>query len=479
MKIYIKKQKGSAIAYALVVIAFVAIILSSIIGFVVSQVNVAKYVEAKEQAFQVAEAGIYNYRWYLAHQTDGKTDEEISEFWNDTVTPPRGVNEPYVQDYDNLGTWSVTVTKPDAGSSYVKVVSEGTSIRMPNIKRTIEVRMRRSTWTDYAVLTDDPARYDSRWDINGKIMSNKGVQFDGIARNVVYSGVETYTDPDLGVIKPGVWTSWPVDPITHMEFNSTLGENVFQYGKRFPVVQKDFIGVALNFNTIKTYAKDRLAGNGCTPTGCYFDNQGLGRYIQLKTDGTFSIGIVDQIQNGDQIKKILPGSTQTYNIPNNGAIFVESNLWIVGTLNNKRVSVVAGGVGSKIYIGKDHLVYNEKNQSTVLGLISASNIELTSDGPDDLRINASMLAQNGAVVKKDYNPNCCGGGCEVNKNSIDIFGSIASKQRISFSIQKKCNNEKAVGFQKKKLVYDANLYYFPPPFFPSEVFYSIDLWQEK
>lgn len=485
MKIFIKKtQKGTAIAYALVIIAVVAILLTSIIGFVVSQIKYAIAVEAKEQSFQIAEAGIYTYRWYLAHETDGKSEAEIQAFWDNVSTPPRGLigvatpwKEDFMLDGEKIGEYSVTVDKPLNSSSYAIITSEGYTSKMPNLKRTIKVRMRRSTWTDYAVLTDEPGRFDEKWDINGKVMSNKGIHFDGVARNVVYSGVNSFTDPDEGTVKDGVWSAQPIGG-DGVPYNNLLGENVFLAGTKFPVVQKDFVGVALSFDTIKTYARTGTPDDNCSATGCYFTNQDMGRYIVLKSDGTFDISIVETIKNGNDIKKIKSGSLQNFTIPNNGVIYVEGDIWIEGTLTNKRLSVVSGGVAGKILIGLADLVYGVKNQQTVLGLISKTNIEIVTTGPDDVKINAAMLAQSGAVLKKDYNPNCCGGGCENNKNKIDIFGSIASKQRIEFSISKLCNSAKSVGFSTKKLEYDNNLYYYPPPFFPSEVYYSIDQWEE-
>lgn len=482
MKTYInKKIKGSAIAYALVIIAVVGVILSSMVGFVASQIRYGRYVEEREKAFQVAEAGLYAYRWYLAHQTDGKSDDEIDAFWNGS---PRGVGTPYTDDVATfeggtvLGKYEVNVDKPTSGSSFAMVTVTGSTLKNPEIKRTIRARLRRSTWTDYAVLTDDPSRYDPLWDINGKIMSNKGVHFDGVAHNIVYSGVNDFIDPETGTLEQGVYTNWPKNPLTNAEYNDTLGSNVFLAGKRFPVVQKDFVGVALSFSAIKTFARNGISDNDCSSSGCYFDESGAGRYIVLKSNGTFDISTIESVKNNNDIKKIEPGTLHNFPIPNNGVIYVDNNVWVEGTITNKRVSIVSGGNTSRIFIGLGDLLYGEKNPQTVLGLISKTDIELTTEGPDDVKINASMLAQSGAVTKRDYNPNCCGGGCETNKNSINIFGSIASKKRIEFSVKKECNSEKSVGYQTKKLDYDNNVYYYPPPFFPSEVFYSIDLWEE-
>src|SRR3989344_811347 len=74
-------SKGSVLAYGLVIMTSVAIILTSIIGFITSQTKYALQVHAKEQAFQIAESGIHFYRWYLAHQVEGRTAQQVSVFW--------------------------------------------------------------------------------------------------------------------------------------------------------------------------------------------------------------------------------------------------------------------------------------------------------------------------------------------------------------------------------------------------------------
>ncbi len=74
-------MQGSVLAYGLVIMFMISIILTSIIGFVASQTKYALQVHAKEQAFQIAETGIHFYRWYLAHQVEGRTAQQVADFW--------------------------------------------------------------------------------------------------------------------------------------------------------------------------------------------------------------------------------------------------------------------------------------------------------------------------------------------------------------------------------------------------------------
>lgn len=492
MRINKKNQnfpKGTAIAYSLIMIAVISIILFSMIQFVISQVKYSYYVESRAKAFQIAEAGVYFYRWYLAHQTDGKTTMQVQDFWQngDPLCVGEGNECEYTYEDPsggNVGVYRISVTMPDPNSSTVTIVSEGWTFAHPEITRTIKARLRRPAWSDYAVLTNDFSHFDATWTIKGKVMSNTGVHYDGVAYNVVSAGLSTYFDSETGVEEPGVWTSWPD------EFNTSQNSDVFLAGKRFPVVQKDFTGATIDTGIMKTEAQkpDGNTINDCSinipySNGCYFDiDSGVGRHIKLKTDGTFDISTVTSIKNNsNSIKK--ESSFSTFTIPNNGLIFVNGSVWIEGSINNSRVTIVsatipASGDYANIYVGMNNLTYTNFDAKDVIGLISQGDIEYTEDGPSDLVIDAALLAQNGGLIKKDYNPNCCGIGCEENKNTIGIFGSVASNKTLAFLVAKVCDNEKAVGFMGKQISYDNNLLYFPPPFFPSDSLYSIDLWEE-
>jgi hypothetical protein len=189
-----KKMKGSALAYALVIMATVMIILVSMLGFITSQLKFSFNRVEKEKSFQVAEAGIYFYRWYLAHQTSGKTAQQIDDFWSGTVL---GIPTSYEADYEGIGKYKITVEeKPSSGSTIVLVKSEGWTYKNPDIKRTVKVRFRRPSWSEYAVLANDFMRFGEGTEIFGKVHSNMGIRLDGVAYNIVSSLVPAFNDPD-------------------------------------------------------------------------------------------------------------------------------------------------------------------------------------------------------------------------------------------------------------------------------------------
>ena len=94
-----QKLKASALPYILIIMTVVMIILEGIVGFVVSQLKYSIKQHDREQAFQIAEAGIHFYKWYLAHQVDGKTSAQMQAFWDsETVL---GQLAPYVGNFEN------------------------------------------------------------------------------------------------------------------------------------------------------------------------------------------------------------------------------------------------------------------------------------------------------------------------------------------------------------------------------------------
>jgi hypothetical protein len=495
-----KIKKGSAIAYGLVMITVISIILVSVIQFIASNMRYAAYAEDKERAFHIAESGIYFYRWYLAHEIELKDQNGINDFWNGN---PLGVDDTYVKDYldnsqEKIGQVEIDVTFPTAGDyNIVQVSSTGYSTAKPNIKRTIQATLRRSLWSDFTVISDSIVCFDKYWTINGKVMGNSGVHFDGVANNIVMAGVPSYDDnnsfhTDYGT-KDGVWTSWAYDAGHGCYYNTEKSSCVFNAGTQYPVPKKNFTGVTAYMQSIRTEAKKPGGAtvNACTSTGCYFDNTNEGRQITLKSNGTFDMCPVYSIDSKNYPKKYAKIGTSgtcndcsgaclaTFNIPSNGVIFVEDNIWLSGTISNKRVTLAAAsvsdpGTSPNIYI-TNNVKYTNKDGSDALGILAEGNIEILENAPNDLEIDGGILAQNGMVTKPEYNHECCGGGCTSNKNYINIFGCVITKGGLDITPHKGTCPQLEL---ERVITYDNNLYTYPPPFFPADSFYAVDNWKE-
>src|SRR6185369_7126994 len=381
-----KKYRGSALAYGLIIMFSVAIILTSIISFVASQTKYALQVHGREQAFQIAESGIQFYRWYLAHQVEGRTTQQVQNFWASGTA--YGVNAPYIFEYKDpsgtaVGKYKLEVTPPVGGTNLLTVKSTGWTYKYPNVTRIITVRFRKPSWSEYVVLAKDTLRFGAGTEVYGKIHSNQGIRFDALAHNIVSSSVSSYDDPDHnGANEFGVHTHVnPVDPLPPAAVPDRT--DVFESGRSMGVTPVDFGGVLGDLNYIKSQALSNVNGS------LYFDNSNQGRHIIFNGNGTFSIRTVRSFNASTNEINNYNGGWQTYNMPEDGAIFVENNVWVEGNLHGDRVTIVAANLLSaslkNVYLGKD-IRYTNYDCTDILGIIAQSDIEVYKGSEDDLRI---------------------------------------------------------------------------------------------
>ncbi len=463
----------------LVIMSVVSIIMLSVIQFVVSQVKFSSYTNFREEAFRISESGIYFYRWYLAHNTEGRTAQQVDNFWKNGS--PLGVASPYEAEYRDpeggiIGKYRLEVTPPAKGSTVVEVKSTAWTYKYPEAARTIKVRYRKPSWSEYAVLGNDYTRLGVGTNVYGKIFANNGVHFDGVAHNTVFSAVSSYydNDSDVRAIKPGVWTTWSG------EYNTDMNSKVFLSGKKYPISNKDFSSVSADLSLMKAEA---------IKTGTYYDSSGDGRKIILKGD-KYDIRQVNNhaASNNNPIFSVHDTWSLDNPIPDNGVIFVEDNIWlegILGTANSgKMLTIVAAdmraGNQPNVFIGNNVTYYNNLHDGiNVLGIVAEKDIEIIRDSLNVLHIDGALLAQNGRIGREYYTGNGCNCGhtwCEDKKDTITIEGAIASNQRYGFSWLDSCPRN--TGYENRNINFDNNLLYFPPPYFPTGSQYLLDLWQE-
>lgn len=464
--------RGSALVYGLVITFMVAIVLTSVLGFIVSQTKYALQVHAREQAFQIAESGVHFYRWYLAHQVEGRTAQQVADFW--ATGSPYGVGTPYEVEYVDpggspVGRYRLEVTPPGTGSTVVIVRATGWTYRYPDATRVIQVRFRKPSWSEYAVLANGVMRFGVGTEVYGKIHSNRGIRFDGLAHNSVSSAVENYNDPDhLGGNEFGVHThDAPTDPLPPAAVPDRT--DVFEGGRSFPVAATDFTGVLGDLAYIKGEAQAGVNGSR------YFSNANQGRHIILKIDGTFDVRMVQSFNASTNEIINYTGAWATYAIPDDGIIYVENNAWVEGTVNGNRVTIVAANLISSstktIYLGRD-IRYTNYDCTDMVGLIGQQDVEVYRGSNNILRLDAALIAQTGRVGRSNYT------GATAIRNTITVYGAIASNQRYGFAWADSQGNHVS-GYQNRNLYYDNNLLYCPPPYFPTGTQYEMDLWQEE
>jgi len=472
------------------VLVFSAIAVTIIIGLVnwgAIMLKEIRNVTQREQAFQIAEAGVDYYQWHLATAPN--------DYLDGTTTPAPYVHKFYDKDGNLLGNFSLTITPPITGSTIVKIKSVGT-LATSTVSRTVQESLAIPSLARFAAIANDFMYFGSGTTVYGPVQSNYGIHFNGFAQNLISSAVATYTDPDTGLKEWGIFTtSGVVDPQPPTPVNSR--PDVFAAGRQFPVPSFPFASLAGNLNTLWTAANSG-GGKEWTASGA------LGYHIAFKVVGGVTKYDIYKVNSlvASPSSNCTNSQTQSINqtgwgtwsintqtifqsdqlIPTNDIIFVDDNVWVDGTINNARITLVAGVIGASsnypsITINNS-LLYTNTNGVDVIGLVSQGNVNVGLVSLDDLTIDAALVAENGRVGRYYYNTDCSigHGGSAVNyytRNSLSLLGMIASNVRYGFAYSN------GTGYAIRNINYDGNLLYGPPPLFPSATTqYQVISWQQ-
>ncbi|EKD43818.1 MAG: hypothetical protein ACD_72C00105G0003 [uncultured bacterium] len=444
-------QRGNILMFVMVFgsIAFSMIVIG-VAGYAISENGASNYKHNREMAFQIAEAGINYYRWHLAHNNTDYQDGT-------------GVAGPYVHVYEDkdgnaIGHFSLDITAPPNGSTVVLVQSTGWLDSQPNSRRVLKARLGFPALTDYAFLTNGDVWIGDNETISGKFHANGGIRFDGVGNAPITSAVPTYLCKAYhgcgNQTKPGIWGQGT--PTTYWNF---------------PVPAQDFSAITANLAAIKVGSQ--LSG------GIYLSSSGKqGWRLQFMSNGTVKASKVNTAScykakdvNSNNyfwpcIDAATYGSVTTYNMPTNGYIYVEDNVWVDGTINGR--ATVGTAIGKNIIIN-GNLIYSAKDGNHVLGLIAEQNVLIPHNSLDTLEVDAALLAQNGGA-KRYYYPGDM-------KSNLIIYGSVISNGLWTWSW---ISGGGAVvsGYRVTNATYDANLTYGPPPGFPVGSQYNMISWEE-
>lgn len=483
-----REGDGFIAIYLLITISVTITLLTGLIVFVSSSQRRSSDNVSRNQALEVAEVGIYNYKWYLAHSLDGKNAQQIKEFWQ--AGNARGVAESYEQEINDfygepIGKYEISIDPPDPDSTIISATSTGWNYRHPHIKKSVKVRFRRPSWCEYSVAANDVMRFGEGTVVYGPIHSNSGIRFDGVAHNKVSSAVETYRDPDSGITRPGVWTS------------QSNEDEVFLAGKEFPVPSIDFNGITTDLDYIKGeaevnglyFGEQIYEGEACKwykgwahcgrGGWCYLcgmtQSPVKGYHLTLRSDDKVEVRRVldyegDFFREQSTYEITDETEAEVFDFPSNGAIYVNNHVWIDGQINSARLTIAAADLDTSfdanIYL-LDDILYTNKDGQDIIGLIAENDISVGLYSEDNLEIDAALLAQNGRVGRDHYNFSSYRW-----RDTITVFGSIVTNERYGFAWTD------GTGYDIRNLYFDNNLLYYPPPFFPTGTVYELDLWED-
>lgn len=445
-------KKGTVLLYATIfgLISF-SVVIAAVSGYAISENRASVYKHGRETAFQIAEAGVNYYRWHLAHNKEDYKDGTAS-------------SGPYVHIYEDkngtpIGRFSLNIIPPPIGSSVVTIESTGWLDSQPGSRRTIRARVGFPALTDYAILTNSDIWIGDTERTHGKFHANGGIRYDGIGDAPITSALPTYICKEHhgcgNQEKPGIW--------------GTGGPQSFW---NFPVPAKDFSAVTTKLADIRTGARPE---NG----GIYLSSSGKsGWRIRFRSDAKIDVAKVNSVNcyNGkdvDSNKYVnycidikTVGTTVTYNMPTSSFIYAEDMVWVDGVVNGR--ATIGTATGKSIIIN-GNLTYYAKDGNHTLGLVAEQNILVPYNSPEDLEIDAAMLAQNGAAKRYYYPGN--------KRDNLIVYGSVISSGVWTWSWSSG-GGVIVSGYVNTSMTYDTNLTYGPPPGFPVGSEYNLISWEE-
>ena len=449
----IPQQDGSILVFTVVIIFIFSLVMLGLLSYATTELRLDRSTVTREQAFQIAEAGANYYEWHLANFPN--------DFWDGNASTTPG---PYVHNFvdaatgQTIGKFSLTITPPTAGSTIVNVQSSGYSLADPSSIRTTKVRYGIPSLAQYAFLANGDVWIGPTESVSGQLFSNGGIRFDGTGNAPIMSAKSTYQCQwyhgcgpvnGPGLTKPGIWGAAPAST-----------QNFWQ----FPVPNTDFTSITADLATMKGSAQS--AGIYLAPSGAQ------GYSLVFKNNGTVDIYKVTSLVAGEprgvDTSNVTHNNSLDYNarnflsnqaIPANGIIYVEDKVWVEGTVKGRATVAAAvlpynAATAPSIMI-PNNIVYLAKDGTNSLGLISQQDILITFNSPNNLEIDAALIAQNGADQRWFY-------GAGTTKNSITIYGAVASYGTWTWSWDSPVDS----GYINTSTTYDSSLLYAPPPNFP-------------
>lgn len=477
----IKKNinSGMIIVQTMVFAAVAVMIIGALASATATTINAGRINYNREQAFQSAEAGIDYYRWHLAHAS--------TDYQDGTGGAPPYVHSLKDKDGNTVGQFSLEITAPSSGSTLIKIKSTGSSAFDSSFVRKIVSQVAKPSIAEYSFAGNSSLRFGAGTEVFGKIHSNGGIRFDGLAHNLVTSGVTSYTDGDSDACTSnsyGVHTCVsPKDPSPPTPLPSR--PNIFEAGRLVGQPTIDFSGFTVDIANLKSIAQ---------ATGFYRDAAGsgfVGYHVVLKTDDTFDLYKINtwasmsanncstQSPNNSSWSigtQILQGN---YAFPANGIIFMQDNIVVDGQINGARLTIVAALIPEpsdttlyKNIIIDNDISYTNYDGTDSIGLVAQGGVMVGMISDDNLKIDAALMAQHN-VVGRFYYGNSGGTCIYKNRTILSLYGMIASYGRYGFAYTD------GTGYTTRIINYDANLLYAPPPSFPltSDQFQILS-WQE-
>ena len=529
--IHNSSQTGMIIPLVLIAASVLIVFGVSLINWsVTSRKNTIRKVR-QTQSLQIAEAGVNYYKWHLVHNSSDYKDGNdwcCNENSLLTLDDCGGVCGPYVhnyEDYDNvvIGQFSLKITPSQTGSTINTIESTGHAYGNNSARKKITALVGKRSLAEYSFLTNAPIWIGSGEATSGPLHSNSGIRFDDTCDAEVTSAVSTYscsgTGHDCSGTKPGIWgaggpvTLWRF-PVSLIDFDlftvdlanikaDALSSGTY-FGGNAGICGNGVCGVMEDKHSCPADCPNQCGNGNCqgseTYDTCPNDCPIEGYLVRFNPEGTFNVYRVkslkeqvwyynyeigdwdqeaEEIDDGPSALEQIGGD---YDMPENGVIFVEDDVWVDGTVKGKVTLVAAKLDGGSDYAririnGNIKYPDGERYDGTnCLGLIAQGDVLVPRYVPDsstgDLIIDATLLSQRGHVYRRYYWPH------RVINGKIEVYGGVITNLFWTWSY---ITSGGAVvdGFNETSTIYNNNLTFAPPPSFPTSENFEVLKWNEE
>ena len=469
-----KQFQGSIMLLVIVFGGIFFTLLMALSGFVLAQNRAQDITRQRTESFNVAEAGLDYYRWFLSHFPGNTT--------NGTGNPGPYVNTYLDPESGVVGTYSLSITGNSSCGTVqsIDVTSTGVPNDAPGVSSVLVARYAAPSVAAYSYIIGSSVWAGSDRIINGPYHSNGGVRMDGTVNAPVSSSLSTWN----------CTSSFGCSP-TQGSAPGVVGSGTNQNLWTYPTPQIDFAGISANFSSLKTaaiasgiYLSRYSSSSGANSHRGYhltFNSNGTVTVKKVSAVTTLSVTPVNSTSGSSDYTLISSEALdQTLALPAQcGLIFVEDNTWIDGTIPGKITLVTAGVVDTNFkpnVVLRDNLIYATTSGVEGLTVISARDILIAPNSPTNMTLNGIFVAQSGAFGRNLYS---CPSSYEP-KGTLTILGTTVSNLRTGTKWMNGCGSGSNAGYQTRIDAYDRQNATNPPPFTPitSTQWQFVD-WQQK
>lgn len=444
-------RRGAILVVVLVLLATTFTVAAAVAGLAMSIARQGSRTVARASAFHLAEAGLQQQRWRLAHDAGDAGNRQLS--YRDATGRA-------------AGTITIQTETADPCTGRTRITATGAAAQHVSRARTVEATYGRPSLAQYAFLTDSTLYFGGSGTIDGRIHANSGIRMDANQNALATSAVATYTCGTghgcaaSGEEKPGIWGS---------------GAGQTRGLWRFPAPPVPFGSIAFDVSTLRTDAQS--SGVYLGPSNAY------GYYLKFKSNGTVDVHRITRlgrpVVSWDGVRWVheshdlsgVPALQRTVTIPQDrcnigNLIFVEDNVWIDGVIRG-RTTVIAARVGAtssryaRIYLNGS-LTLQDTTRDAV-ALIAQGDLRFPLVLPDVLNVAGVLIAQHGRIFRPYYPPTYRPWHVrpELHLNGSLITNGIAVTAWVDQS------GTVISGFRVGTNTFDARYALDPPPYVPA------------